>query len=177
VPRNESITVKVVVAIRPGVWRMYVTHLGFAGVGVNVSKPGMEGGLPCLSHHGSWIKQITFSVFRVKSCNADMVVAWPRTQFSNCTDPTDARRAILYGRSRFWGISHDGCIRVCFGNLAKLNPLRTVGVARLVRRVTVGVADRGVSAGWALLANRESAGVLLRLMGFGTDRAAGVISA
>jgi len=84
-------------------------------------------------------------------------------------DPTDARRAILYGHSHFWGISHGGCIRVCFGNFAKVNPLRTVGVTRLVRCVTVGVADQGVSAGWALLANWESAGVLFRLMGFGTE--------
>jgi hypothetical protein len=35
-----------------------------------------------------------FSLCPAKSCNAEMVVAWPLAQFSNCTDPTDARRAI-----------------------------------------------------------------------------------
>jgi len=111
----------------------------------------------------------------VKSCNADMVVSWPRAQFSNCTDTTDARRAILYGHSCLWGVSHGGCICVYFGNFVKVNPLRTVGVARLVRRVTVGAADWGVSAGWAFLANRESAGMLCCLIRFGTDGTAGVI--
>jgi len=53
VPSNESVAVKVVVAVRPGVWRTYVVHLGFLGVGVKVSKPGKEGGLPCLSIQGS----------------------------------------------------------------------------------------------------------------------------
>ena len=83
-----------------------------------------------------------------------MVVAWPRAQFSNCTDPTDAGRAILMGYSRFWGVSHGGCIRVCFGNLANLDSLRAVGVTGFVRCITVDAANRGVSAGWALLANR-----------------------
>jgi hypothetical protein len=118
-----------------------------------------------------------FSFFRAKSCNAEIVVAWPRAQFSSCTDPTDASRAILYGYSCFWGVSHDGCIRFYLGNFAKLNPLRTVGVARLIGCVTVGAADRGVSAGWALLANRERTWVLLRFVGVGADRTARVVPA
>ena len=53
VPRKESWAVKTVVAVNPGVRRTYVTHLGLIGEGVKVTKPGKEGGLPCLSHHGS----------------------------------------------------------------------------------------------------------------------------
>ena len=53
VPRKESWEVKAVVAVKPGVRRTYVTHLGLIGEGVKVSKPGNEGGFPCLSHHGS----------------------------------------------------------------------------------------------------------------------------
>jgi hypothetical protein len=116
-----------------------------------------------------------FSFFRAKSCNAEIVVAWPRAQFSSCTDPTDASRAILYGYSRFWGVSHGGCIRVYFGNFANLNPLRTVGVARLMGSVTVGAANRRVSTGWALLANRESTWVLLGFVGVCADRTARVV--
>jgi hypothetical protein len=94
VPKKESSAVKVVVAIRPDVWRTYVAHLGFVGIGVKVSNPDKEGGLPCLSHHGSCSKHIKFSVCRAKSSKAEIVVAWPHTQFSICTDPTDAGRAI-----------------------------------------------------------------------------------
>jgi hypothetical protein len=177
VPRKELPDVKVVVVVRPCVRLTYVAHLGCVGTGVNKSKFGREGGLPCLSHHGSCIRQIRFSGFLENSCNAEIVVAWPRAQFSSCTDPTDARRAILCGYSRFWGVSHGGCIRVYFGNFAKLNPLRTVGVARLMGCVTVGAANRGVSAGWALLANRESAWVLLGLVGVCADSTARVVSA
>jgi hypothetical protein len=118
-----------------------------------------------------------FSFFRAKSCNAEIVVAWPRAQFSSCTDPTDARRAILYGYSRLWGVSHGGCIRVCFGNFANLDTLRTVRVAGLMRRITVGAANRRVSAGWALLANWQGAWVLLGLVGVCTDYAARVVPA
>jgi hypothetical protein len=84
---------------------------------------------------------------------------------------------ILFGYSRFWGVSHFGCIRVNFGKFAKLNPLRTVGVARLMGGVTVGAANRGVSAGWALLANWQRAWVLPGLVGVCTDGAAGIVSA
>jgi len=53
VPRKESWAVKTVVAVKPSVQRIYLTHLGLVGAGVKVSKPGKEGVLPCLSHHGS----------------------------------------------------------------------------------------------------------------------------
>jgi len=46
VPRKESWAVKAVVAVEPGVWHTYVTHLGLIGVGVMVSNPGREGGFP-----------------------------------------------------------------------------------------------------------------------------------
>ena len=129
-------------------------HLGFKGVGVKVLNPGKEGGFPCLSHHGSCSKQIKFSVFRAKSCKAEIVVAWPLAQFSSCTCPTDARRAISDSYYRLWGVSHGGCIRVGFGNFPNLDTLRAVGVTGLMRCITVGAADRRVGAGWALLANR-----------------------
>ena len=89
----------------------------------------------------------------------------------------DARGAILYGFCRFWGVSHGGCIRVYFGYFAKLDPLMTVGVARLMGHVAVGTANRWVGAGWALLANRQAAWVLLGLMRFCTDSAARVVPA
>jgi hypothetical protein len=95
-----------------------------------------------------------FSVFRANSCKAEMVVAWPLAQFSICTDPTDAGRAILISYSRFWGVSHGGFIRVDFDNLAYLDAFRTVGVACLMRGVTVGAANWRMGASWALLANR-----------------------
>ena len=117
------------------------------------------------------------SGFLSKSWSADIVVAWPHAQFSSCTDPTDAREAILYGYCRFWGVSHDGCIRVYFGDFAKLDPLRTVGVTRLMGRIAVGAANRRVCTGWALLANREAAWVLLGLMRFCADCAASVVPA
>jgi hypothetical protein len=104
-------------------------------------------------------------------------VAWPLAQFSSCTCPTDAGRAILDSYRRFLGVSHGGCIRVYLGNFAKLNPLGTVGVACFMGRLTVGATNRGVSAGWTLLANRKSARVLLGLVGFCTDCTARVVSA
>src|SRR3978361_1807991 len=96
VPGNELPDVKVIVAVRLCVCLMYVAHLGCVGIGVNRSKFGKEGGLPCLSHHGSCMKQIRFSGFLENSCNAEIVIAWPRAQFSSCTDPTDAGRAIYW---------------------------------------------------------------------------------
>jgi len=146
-------------------------------VEVKILNPGREGGFPCLSHQGSWRRIKRFSDFRANSCNAETVVAWPLAQFSSCADPTDADMVILFGYSRFWGVSHGCCIRVYFGNFAKLNPLRTVGVVRLVGCVTVGAANRGVSAGWALLANRERAWMLLSLVGVCADRTARVVPA
>jgi hypothetical protein len=62
--------------------------LGLIGLGVNRSNSGRVGGFPCLSHHGSWRRQIRFSVFREKSCNAETVVAWLLAQFSSCTEAT-----------------------------------------------------------------------------------------
>jgi hypothetical protein len=53
VPRKEVPEVKVVVAVRPCKRLTYVAHLGCMGVGVSKSKFGKQGGLPCLSHHGS----------------------------------------------------------------------------------------------------------------------------
>jgi hypothetical protein len=44
VPKKESWAANVVVAVRPGVRRMYVTHLGLMGVGEKVSKSGNVGG-------------------------------------------------------------------------------------------------------------------------------------
>jgi hypothetical protein len=58
-----------------------------------------------------------FSGFRAKSCKAEIVVAWPRAQFSSCTDPTDAVKAILDGYHRFRGVSLIGRIRICFGGI------------------------------------------------------------
>ena len=94
VPRKELPDVKVVVAVRPCICLMYMAHFGCVGTGVDKSKFGKEGGLPCLSHHGSCIRQIRFSGFLENSCNAEIVVAWPHTQFSSCTNPTDAKRAM-----------------------------------------------------------------------------------
>jgi hypothetical protein len=154
VPRNEASEAKVVVAVRPFIRLTYVAHFGCMGTGVNKSKFGRDGGLPCLSTHGSWRRQTMFSVFRANSCKAEMVVAWPLAQFSICTDPTDAGRAILIGYSRFWGVSHGGFIRIGFVKFAYLESLRTVGVTCLVRRIAVGAANWGMGASWALLANR-----------------------
>ena len=53
VPRKESWAVKIDVAVKPDMRRIYVTHLGLVGEGVKVLNPGNEGGFPCLSHHGS----------------------------------------------------------------------------------------------------------------------------
>jgi len=91
VPKNESWAVKTVVAVKSEVWRTYITHLGFVGVGVKALKPGNEGGFPCLLHHGSWRRQIRFSGFLAKSCSTEIIVAWPLAQFSSCTDPTACR--------------------------------------------------------------------------------------
>ena len=69
-----------------------------------MSKFGKMGGCPCLSIQGSWRRRIRFSLCRAKSCNAEMVVAWSLAQFSSCTDPTDARRAI-YSATPTMGVS------------------------------------------------------------------------
>jgi len=114
IPRKEAPNAKVVVAVRPCICLTYVAHLGCVGTGVNKSKFGSEGGLPCLSTHGSWRRQIRFSFFRANSCKAETVVAWPLAQFSICMDPTDVGRAILIGYSRFRGVSLVSRMRICF---------------------------------------------------------------
>ena len=85
--------------------------------------------------------------------------------------------AISDGYSRLWGVSHGSSILVYFGNFAKLDQLRTVGVARLIGRIAVGPANRGVSAGWALLANWESVWVLFGFVGLYADCTARVVPA
>ena len=133
VPRKESWAAKVVLALSPGTWRTYVAHLGRVGVGVNMSKFGIVGGFPCLSHHGSWMRQIRFSGFLANSCNAVIVVAWPHAPFSSCTDPT-LWKGILFGHSRHGGVSRGGCshrIRVVVER-SDLDACGAVGVAGLV---------------------------------------------
>ena len=76
VPRKEAPKAKVVVAVRPCVRFTYVAHLGCVGTGVNKSKFGRDGGLPCLSTHGFWSRKTMLSVFRANSCKAETVVAW-----------------------------------------------------------------------------------------------------
>ena len=44
------------------------------------------------------------SGFREKSCNAEIVVAWPRTQFSSCTDPRACGR-VIYAATPAMGAS------------------------------------------------------------------------
>ena len=104
VPRKESCTVKVVVAVSPGSWCTYVAYLGLVGVGRKRLKFGRSGELPCLSHHGSWMRQIRFSGFLAKSRRVEIVIAWPLTQFNSCTDPT-ACEGILFSYSRHGDVS------------------------------------------------------------------------
>jgi len=178
VPRKESWAVKVVVAQSPGSWRMYVAYLSFVGVGRKRFKFGRSGGFPCLSRHGSWIRQIRFSVFLAKSRSVEIVVAWPLAQFNSCTDPT-ACEGILYVYFRHGGISRVGCgirVRVVVEG-SDFDSLRAVGVAGLVGGLAVGAADRQVGAGWAFLAGRNGAGVVFSLVGFRAEGAAGGVPA
>ena len=169
---------KVMVALRPGARRTYVAHLGRVGVGVNMLKFGIVGGFPCLSHHGSWRRQIRFSCFLANSCSAKIVVAWPLAQFSSCTDPTVCE-GILYGHSRHGGVSlvsRNYRIRVVVERTDP-NSCGAVGVAGFVGGITVGTTDRGVGAGRASLAGRDGAWVVFGLVGFCTDCAAGRVLA
>ena len=168
----------VVVAVSPSASRTYVAHLGRVAVGVKVSKFGSEGGVPCLSHYGSWRRQIRFSGFLANTCSAEIVVAWPLAQFSSCTNPT-ACGGILICYSHHGGVSRVGRssrIRVVVEGL-DLDSFRAVGVAGLVGGTAVGTADRGVGAGWASLAGRDRAWVVFGLVGFGADSAAVQVSA
>jgi len=178
VPRKESWAAKVVVALSPGTRQTYVAHLGRVGVGVNMSKFGIVGGFPCLSHHGSWMRQIRFSGFLANSCNAVIVVAWPLAQFSSCTDPT-LWKAILFGHSRHGGVSRGGCsdrIRVVVEG-SDLDACGAVGVAGLVGCVAVGTADWWVGVGGASLVGWNGAWVVFRFVGVRTDCAAGRVFA
>ena len=174
VPRKESWAIKVVVALSPGTWRTYVAHLGRVGVGVNMSKFGIVGGFPSLSHHGSWRRQIRFSGFLANSCNAEIVVTWPFAQFSSCMDPT-VWEGILFGHSRHGGVSWGGRghrIRVVVKG-SDLDACGAVGVAGLVGCVAIGAADWWVGAGGASLAGRDGAWVVFRFVGVRTDGAVG----
>jgi len=131
-----------------------VAHLGFTGIVRKRLKFGRSGGLPCLSHNGSWMRQIRFSVFLANSQSVEIVVAWPLAQFNSCMDPT-ACEGILFSYSCYWGISRVGrSIRVRVGKRLDLDSVGAVGVCGFVGGTAVGVADadRWVGAGWALLA-------------------------
>jgi len=157
---------------------MYVTHLGHVGVGVNMSKFGIVGGFPFLSHHGSWRRQIRFSGFLANSCNAEIVVAWPLAQFSSYTDPT-VWEGILFGHSRHGDVprgGHGHSIRVVVEG-SDLDACGAVGVAGLVGCVAIGATDWWVGAGGASLAGRDGAWVIFRFVGVRTDGAAGRVSA
>jgi len=88
VPRKEFCAVKVVVALSPGSWHTYVVHLDFVDVGRMRLKFGRSGRLLCLSHDGSWMRQIRFSVFLANYRSVEFVVTWPFVQFNSYTDPT-----------------------------------------------------------------------------------------
>jgi len=177
--RKESWATKVVVALSPlGTRRTYVAHLGRVGVGVNMSMFGIVGAFPCLSHHGSWRRQIRFLGFLVNSCNAEIVVAWPLAQFSSCTDAM-VWKGILFGHSRRGGVSRGGCghhIHVVVEG-SDLDTCGAVGVAGLVGYVVVGTADWWVGAGGASLTSWNVAWVVFRFVGVRTDRAAGLVFA
>ena len=68
-------------------------------------------------------------------------------------------------------------MRICFVDIPYLNAFRAVRITGLVWCVAVRTAYGRMGACGTLFANWESAGVLFRLMGLCTDRAAGVIPA
>jgi len=178
VPRKESWAAKVVVVLSPGSWRTYVVHLGFVGVGRKRLKFGWSGGFPCLSHHGSWIRQIRFSVFLAKSRIVEIVVAWPLAQFNSCMDPT-ACGGILFGHSSHGGVSRGGRghrIRAVVER-SDLDTCGAVRVAGLVGCIAVGTADWRVGAGGASLAGRHGAWVVFRFVSIRTDSVLGRIFA
>jgi len=178
IPRKESWTVKVVVALSSGTWRTYVAHLGHVGIGVNMLKFGILGGFPCLSHHGSWRRQIRFSGFLANSCSADILVTWPLIQFSSCTDPT-VYEGIFFGHSCHWDVSQScrgHCIRVVIEG-SDLEACGAVRVAGLVQCITVGTADWWVGAGGASLAGWGGAWVVFRLISVRTDCTVGWVFA
>ena len=178
VPRKELWAIKVVVALSPGMWCTYVMHLGRVGVGVNMSKFGIVGEFPSLSHHGFWRRQIRFWDFLANSCKAEIVVTWPLAQFNSCTDLT-VWEGILFAHSCHGGVSRGGRghrIRVVVEGW-DLDACGAVGVAGLVGCVAVGTADWWVGAGGASLAGRDGTWVVFCFVGIRTDGAAGQIFA
>jgi len=155
-----------------------VAHLGFVGVVRKRLKFGRSGGFPCLSHHGSWIRQIRFSVFLAKSRSVEIVVIWPLAQFNSCTDPTVCG-GILFGYFRHGGVSWVGCgihVRVVIEG-SDFDSLMAVGVAGLVGGLAVGAADWRVGAGRTFLASQDGAGVVFGLVGFRADGTVGGVPA
>ena len=94
------------------------------GEGVKISNPGNGGGFPCLSTHGSWRRQMSFSGFWEKSCSAEIVIAWPCVQFSSCTDPTACSR-VIYAATPTMGAS-PSLVAFMFG-LVRLRSLMRSG--------------------------------------------------
>jgi len=81
-----------------------------------------------------------FSGFRAKSCKAEIVVAWPRAQFSSCTDPTDAGRAIYSATPAMgaspWLVAFVGLLRVrSFIRSGQLGLLALCGELQLAQRI------------------------------------------
>ena len=136
------------------------------------------GGFPCLSHHGSWIRQIRFSVFQAKSRSVEIVGTWRLAQFNSCMD-MKACGGILFGHFCHGGVSRGGGghrIRVVVEG-SDLDVCGAVGVAGHVGCVAVDTADWWVGAGRASLAGRDGAWVVFCFVGIHTDSAAGRIFA
>jgi len=106
-----------------------------------------------------------------------MVVAWPLAQFSSCADPTDVGRAILFGYSRLWGVSHCCGIRVWRGKFAYLDTLWTVGVGCFVGCITIDASNWRVGTGWAFSADRQGTWMLPGLVWACANRTVGVVLA
>jgi len=151
-------------------WCTYDAYLDCVGIEVNMSKFGIVGEFPYLSHHGSWRRQIMFSGFLTNSCIAEIVVAWPLAQFSSCMDLT-ACEGILYSHSGHGGVfrgGHSHRIHVVVEGL-DLITCRAVKVASLLRCVAVSTADWWVGAGGASLTSRNGAWVVFGFVGIRTD--------
>jgi hypothetical protein len=118
-----------------------------------------------------------FSGFLENSCNAEIVVAWPRAQFSSCPDPTDAGRAILFGHYRQGGVSRVGGILSHDAKGAKFDAFGAVGITGPVGGTTVGAADGRVSARRSFLANWQVARVVFCLVRLRTYRTPGCVLA
>ena len=104
-------------------------------------KFGRSGGLPCLSHYGSWMRQIRFSVFLANSRTVEIIVAWPLVQFNSCRDLMVCED-ILFGYSCHGGVSWVGRIirvRVFEGQIliwwGQLRSVALWGVPQLVQQI------------------------------------------